>query len=188
MCVIAKFGDAPGLSPNGTFLSRFQKCNPSFRTSPLRNVMLRWYEPSSEALPQSEASVHYYKISSHSNYLRTTTSLIYAKVLLHVITNLYCIYTSEFHAKECIKKDILLRPSQYLYRNSSYSEVLAVFVQILVLQPSPTFLKFNMSPYLFVTITGLANTTQHLIYGLERLFVLCNISLKATILNFKIDL
>jgi hypothetical protein len=51
MCVIAKFGDVPRLSPNGTFLSRFQKSNPSLR-SPLflPTTMLQFTEPSSEAL------------------------------------------------------------------------------------------------------------------------------------------
>lgn len=31
MCVIAKFGDAPRLTPNETLLTRFQKCNASLR-------------------------------------------------------------------------------------------------------------------------------------------------------------
>jgi hypothetical protein len=47
MCVIAKFGDVPRLSPNGTFLSRFQKSNPSLQSLP---TMLQFSEPSSEAL------------------------------------------------------------------------------------------------------------------------------------------
>ena len=113
MCVIAKFGDAPRLSPNGTFLSRFQKCNPSFRTSPLHSVMLRCCGPSSDTLPRSEASGDYYKVFVHNGYLRIMTFLIYVKVLLHVITDLYYTYVQKMSSKqkELKKEDVVLKPS-----------------------------------------------------------------------------
>jgi len=70
VCVIAKFGDAPRLSPNGTFFSRFQKCNSSFRISPLHTAMLRCRGPSSEDLPRSAGSCGYYKVFLHDDYVR----------------------------------------------------------------------------------------------------------------------
>lgn len=70
MCVIAKFGDAPRLSPNGTFFPRFQKCNSSLRISPLHTAMLRCRGPSAEGLQRSAGSCGYYKVFLLDDYVR----------------------------------------------------------------------------------------------------------------------
>jgi len=145
MCVITKFGGAPRLSPNGTFFSRFQKCNSSFRISPLHTAVLRCRGPSSEDLPRSADSCGHYKVFLHDDYVRIVSYLVYVKVLLHVITHLHCTHSTqnEFHAKVMQRiKEVLSRPN-ICYPDASYFKVLDEFVLSSILHSALKLVKLK---------------------------------------------
>jgi len=144
MCVIAKFGGAPRLSPNGAFFSRFQKCNSSFRISPLHTAVLRCRGPSSEDLPRYAGSCGHYKLFLHDDYVRIVSYLVYVKVLLHVLTDLLCAHKqNEFHAKVMQRiKEVLIRPC-ICYPAASYFKVLDEFVLSSILHSVLKLVKFK---------------------------------------------